>query len=163
MRRSSTASICFAALLSAFAAQPAPAGPQPITAYNLNSLDNWSDAIAMCDVTRFLLTDPDLTADVIIERDGTQGSETLYAPLYIPPSNFFSKAMQETYINLRKAGLVDAQSVGKARIRYARVMQSSYRHASVADKNYLLDQMDTCYRMAGRVGVKLNFTRKPAD
>jgi len=159
MRLSSTASVCFAALLAAFAAQPAQAaGLRPVSAYSLDSLNNWSDAIAVCDVTRFLLTDPDLSADVISVK-----GVTLYAPLYIPPTTFFSKAMRETYINLRRTGAVNEQSVGQARIRYAQMMQDSYRHASSADKKFLLDQMDTCYRIAKRAGVKLNFINNQPD
>ncbi len=159
MRHSSNAAICLVALLSAFAAEPVQAaGARPVSAYSLDSLNSWADAIAVCAVTRFLLADPDLTADVIVVK-----GETLYAPLYIPPTNFFSRAMRETYIKLLKTGAVSERSVGQARIRYAQLMQDSYRHASTDDKKFLLDQMDTCYRVAKHAGVKLNFTKNLAD
>jgi len=127
-----------------------------MTDFDLNKLDNWSDAIAVCDITRFLLTDPDLTADAIIVPGRGNTHTVLYRPLYVPPSNFFSDAMRETFENVRKAGFVTADSYNVSRLHYATVMIDAYRSASLADKRYMMDQMDLCYHLAVRAGVKLD-------
>jgi hypothetical protein len=136
-----------------------PAEASRLTDFDLNKLDNWSDALAVCDVTRFLLTDPDINADVVLisGRDGTR--VVLYRPLFAPPTNFFSDAIREAFDNVRKAGFVTLDSYGKARIHYAGQMINAYRGASLADKRYLLDQMDLCYHLAARAGVKLDMKR----
>jgi hypothetical protein len=130
-----------------------------LTDFDLNKLDNWSDAIAVCDVTRFLLTEPDVNADVILVSGRDNSRVALYRPLYAPPTNFFSDAMRDAFENVRKAGFVTPESYGKSRIHFAGRMINSYRGASLADKRYLLDQMELCYHLAARAGVKLDMKR----
>lgn len=140
-------------------AMTAPASAGRMTDFDLNKLDNWADAIAVCDVNRFLLTDPDLSADVILVAGQGNTHTALYRPLYAPPTNFFSQAMRETFNNVRKAGLVTPEAYGKARLRYAAQMYAAYRGASFADKRYMLDQMDLCYHLAKRAGVNLDVNK----
>src|SRR5512142_2513668 len=89
-----------AAMLLAAMASSASAGR--MTDFDLNKLDNWADAIAVCDITRFLLTDPDLSADEILVGGKDNTHTILYRPLYAPPTNFFSDAMREAFSNVRK-------------------------------------------------------------
>lgn len=133
-----------------------PATAARITDFDLNKLDNWSDAIAVCDVGRFLLTEPDLNADVISIAGHDNTRVMLYRPLYTPPNNFFSEAMRETFERVHKAGLVTPDSYGKSRLHYAQAMINAYRGATLADKRWLMDQMDLCYHLAARAGVKLS-------
>jgi len=136
----------------------APASAGSMTDYDLNKLDNWSDALAVCDATRFLLTTPDLTADAILVPGKDNTYTVLYAPLYVPPTNFFSTTMHEAFDNLEKAGFVTTDSFSRARLHYASAMLNSYRTATLFDKKNLMDQMDLCYHLAVRAGVKLDVT-----
>ncbi len=153
MQLSSVVRSGLAALALALCASSASA--EPLKSYDLNKLNSWSDALAVCDVSRFLLSDPNLSADAIVVPGGGNTHTVLYAPLYAPPTNFFSKAMREAYANLERAGLVSLDSFSTARLHYAREMLDSYRSASMSDKKFLKDQMDLCYHLAARTGVKL--------
>jgi len=133
-----------------------PASAAHMTDFDLNKLDSWADAIAVCDVTRFLLTDPDLGADAILVPGHDNSHAILYRPLYAPPTNFFSLAMRETFANVHKAGLVTPEAYSAARIRYATAMIDAYRGASQADRRYMMDQMDLCYHLAASAGVKFD-------
>lgn len=146
-------SCCAVALAAMLGSSPASAGR--ITDFDLNKLDNWSDAIAVCDVTRFLLSDPDLNADAIMVSGRDNSRVALYRPLYAPPDNFFSPTMRETFEKVRKAGFVTTESYNRSRLRYAQAMISAYRGASLADKRWLMDQMELCYHLAARAGVKV--------
>jgi hypothetical protein len=147
------------ACAAVLAALLGPAQAGKLTDFDLNKLDSWSDALAVCDVTRFLLTDPDVNADVILVAGRDSTHVALYRPLYAPPTNFFSDAMREAFENVRKAGFVTSESYGRSRIHFAAQMINSYRGATLADKRYLLDQMELCYHLAARAGVKLDMKR----
>ena len=134
-------------------ATPATAGH--LTDFDLNKLNNWSEAIAVCDVTRFLLTDPDTTADVIVVPGRDNSHTALYKPLYQPPTNFFSDVMRQTFERVAKAGQTDRASYARARIHFASQMISAYSGATLADKHYMADQMELCYHLASRAGVKI--------
>ncbi|GAA0568692.1 hypothetical protein [Rhizomicrobium electricum] len=132
---------------------PATAGH--MSDFDLNKLDSWADAIAVCDVTRFLLTDPDTGADAIIVAGRGNTHVALYKPLYQPPTNFFSDVMRQTFERVQKAGQVSFDGYSRARIHYAGRMISAYSGATLAEKHYMADQMELCYHLAVRAGVKL--------
>lgn len=157
MRVAAKIRACAALIIALLGTSPASAAH--LTDFDLNKLDNWSDALAVCDITRFLLTDPDVNADAILVSGHDNTRVVLYRPLYAPPTNFFSDAMREAFENVRKAGFVTAESYGRARIHYAGQMINAYRSATLAEKRYLLDQMDLCYHLAARAGVKLEMKR----
>jgi len=136
-----------------FTSTPATAGH--LTDFQLDKLSDWSEALAVCDITRFLLTDPDIRADVILVAGRDNSHTALYKPLYIPPNSFFSEVMQKAYENVRRTGHVTPSAYSDARIHYAARMLDAYRSASVAEKHTLMDQMDLCYHLAARTGVKL--------
>lgn len=142
------------ALLMLLGLSPAAAGH--MTDFDLNKLDNWADAIAVCDVTRFLLTEPDTSADSIVVPGPGNTHVALYKPLYQPPTAFFSDVMRQTFERVQKTGFVTLDAYSRARIRYAGLMIRAYSGATLAEKHYMADQMELCYRLAKRAGVKLD-------
>jgi hypothetical protein len=132
-----------------------PAAAGHMTDFDLDKLGNWADAIAVCDVTRFLLTDPDTSADAIVIPGRGNTRVALYKPLYQPPTNFFSDVMRQTFERVQKSGLVTLDAYSQARVRYAGLMIAAYAGATLADKHYMSDQMELCYRLATQAGVKL--------
>ena len=145
----------FAAVAFAGFVATAPAAAGHMTDFDLNKLDSWSDAIAVCDVTRFLLTDPDVSSDVIMVAGRDNSHVALYRPYYTPPTNFFSDIMRETFERVQKAGLVSADAYNRSRLHYANLMLNAYRGATLTDKHYMADQMELCYHLASRAGVKI--------
>ena len=145
-------------VLAAMCATP-PAIAERMTDFDLNKLDGWTDALAVCDVTRFILTEPNVNADVIVVGGKGNSHLVLYKPLFMPPNGFFSEIMRQAFERVHKAGLTNPELYGQARRRYAGLMLSAYSSASLADKRYLLDQMELCYHLAARAGVKLDMKR----
>ncbi|HUO98755.1 MAG TPA: hypothetical protein VMU01_08800 [Rhizomicrobium sp.] len=119
-----------------------------MTDYDVTKADTWADALAICDVTRFLLSDPKLESDVIIAAAPNDPHVALYKPYFIPPSGFYSDVMKQVYERVLKAGLVTSDAYSKARLHYAQVMFDAYSHDSMADKAFLAEQMKTCYALA---------------
>ena len=125
-----------------------PVSADPMTTYDVSKAETWADALAICDVTRFLLSEPNLDAEVIISPMPGNVHVPLYKPYFIPPSSFYSDAMRETFERVQKAGQVNTESYGQARMRYTKLMLPAYRYASGADRAFLADQMKTCYALA---------------
>lgn len=136
-----------------------PARATHLADFDLSKLDNWADAIAVCDVARFLLTDPNLDADAIVVPGRGSSATVLIKPLYAPPTNFYSQAMREAFENLRKAGQITPDGYARARILYAGRLIDAYRSATLGEKHALADQMDLCYHLAARTGIKLEMKR----
>lgn len=153
MRVAAKIRTCVVVLAAMCATPPAIAGH--MTDFDLNKLDGWTDALAVCDVTRFILTDPNVNADVIVVGGNGNSHLVLYKPLFVPPNGFFSEIMRETFERIHAAGLTNRELYGQARRRYAGLMLSAYSGASLAEKAYLKDQMELCYHLAARAGVKL--------
>lgn len=125
-----------------------PASAGSLRDFNVQNTDSWADALAICDTTRFLMTDPNLDSNVIIAAMPGKAHVALYRPFFIPPSNFYSQAMENTFERVRNAGFVTAESYGAARLRYAKLMLSAYPQSSPEDRAFLADQMKTCYALA---------------
>lgn len=153
--RSADHSVVLASVLLLAVAIACPARAGRLSDFDLNKLDSWADAVAVCDITRFLLTDPDLRGDVLIVAGSDNTSTALYRPLFVPPNNFFSEIMRQTFENLRKAGQVTPADYGRARIVYAKGMIEAYRGSTLKEKEALADQMALCYHLAVRSGVKV--------
>ncbi len=151
--------VVFASMVVAAAVLSCPARAGHLSDYDLGKLDNWADAIAVCDVTRFLLTDPDLRAEAVIVTGRGNSVTVLNRPFYIPPTRFFSEVMREAFENLRKAGQISSDGYSRARYLYAGRMIDAYNSATSAEKHALVDQMDLCYHLAARTGVKLETKR----
>jgi hypothetical protein len=153
--RAATYPVLLASLLLAAAVLSCPARASLLADFELGKLDNWADAVAVCDVTRFLLIDPDLNADTLVVAGRGNSVTALAKPLYMPPTNFFSEVMRETFENLRKAGQITPDGYNRARLLYASRMIDAYRSATLSEKHVLADQMELCYHLAARTGVKL--------
>lgn len=122
--------------------------------YNVQKAQSWADALAICDVSKFLQSAPNLTSEVIIAAVPEGAPVALRAPLFIPPSNFYSQVMRDTFERARLSGQVTAEAYAAARYRYSKLMLAAYRGA-VYDQPFLDDQMRTCYALAGSArGVK---------
>jgi hypothetical protein len=125
-----------------------PASADAMKDFDVQKVDSWADALAICDTTRFLLSDPKLDSNVIISAMPNSSHIALYRPYFIPTSGFYSDAMKETFERVQKANFVTADSYNKARLRYARLMLQAYPYATSADQAFLADQMKTCYALA---------------
>lgn len=125
-----------------------PSSAASLRDYDVKNADSWADALAICDTTRFLQSDPKLESNVIVSAMPANSHVALYGPYFIPPSNFYSEAMRETFDRVQKAGLVTSESYGAARLRYAKLMLSAYAHATAADQAFLNEQMKLCYALA---------------
>ena len=121
-----------------------PASAESMKDFDVQKAQTWADALAICDVTKFLTTDPKLESEVIISSMPSHSQVALYRPYFIPPSGFYSDVMQKTFERVRDAGLVTTRSYGEARQRYARLMLGAYGFASATDHAFLADQMRLC-------------------
>ena len=115
----------------------------PLKMLDINKAQGWADALAACDMTRFLLSNPDLDAGTII-APGTGSGRILYKPLYIPPNLFYAPSLLEAYQKLRAAGEVDHKSMADARYHFASEIIPKFHKADAADKAFLADQMKLC-------------------
>lgn len=134
------------ASIAVLAAAPVRAGtpPPPLLApLDVNKAQGWGDALAACDLTRFLLTDPDVTANTII-APGEGSLRILYPPLYTPPNGFYAPSIQEAVQTLEKRGEVDRKSVIDARFRFASAIVPKFRKGDTVEKAFLTDQMKLC-------------------
>jgi hypothetical protein len=124
-----------------------PASAAGLADYDVQKAESWADALAICDVTKFLLSEPNLASEVIIAPVPGGAQVALRRPYFLPPANFYSEVMKETYERARASGQVTEEAYGAARLRYAKLMLSAY-HGSMADKSFLADQMKLCYALA---------------
>lgn len=125
-----------------------PASAQAMRTYDVNNVQSWADALAICDVTKFLLSDPDLSAEVIISSAPDVSAGHLRRPYFLPPNLFYSKVMRLTYESVQKAGQVNDAAYSEARLRYARTMLDTYSRMTQEDRDFLEEQMKTCYALA---------------
>ncbi len=125
-----------------------PAFAASIRDFDINKAPGWADALAICDVTRFLQTDPDLNIEILISKVPDVANGELRRPYYIPPTHFYSKVMRETFDSVEKTGQVTIAAYTDARYRYARLMLDAYRRATPSDRAFLDDQMKLCYALA---------------
>lgn len=138
---------CLLPVLALAAMVGVPASASSLADYDVQKADTWADALAICDVTKFLLTDPNLSSEVILAPVPGGAPVALYRPLFLPPSNFYSDKMRDTFERAQKSGQVTIDAYGAARNRYARLMLTAYR-GTKADHDYLADRMNLCYALA---------------
>lgn len=133
------------AALAVLAATPVRAeAPPSLAPLTLDKAQDWADALAACDITRFLLTDPDVTSNTTIVAPGEGALRILYPPLYVPPSLFYAPSMLATFETLRARGEVDRKSVAAARFRLASEVLPNFRRGDTVEKAFLADQMKLC-------------------
>ena len=142
-----------AASLAADGATAAP--PQPLSSFDVTKLDGWPDALAVCDITAFLRTRPDIDADVILARDENSGwFRPLYRPRFLPPTLFFDSDIRRAFERLEKAGEIDRRSVNEARARWDRPMLRSYDRSGVRERIFLDDQGKVCDALVADVRAR---------
>jgi len=134
-------------------ASPVSAQERPsIAVLDVNRAQNWAEALAACDITRFLLTDPDVTASAII-APGEGAPQFLYPPLYTPPNVLYTPSLLKTFEILQARGEVDRKSLTDARFRLANTVVPSFRKGDATDKAFLSDQMKLCNVLSDGVVV----------
>lgn len=136
------------AALFAAAVMAVPSTAAGLRDFDVRNAETWNDALAICDVTNFLLTRPDLGAEVIVASNPEASNGALHRPYYIPPSSFYSAVMKDTFSAVAKAGQANANAYKEARYRYGRAMIDAYRGATPSDLAFLADQMRLCYALA---------------
>jgi hypothetical protein len=122
---------------------------------DVNKAQNWGEALAACDVTRFLLSEPDVTANTII-APGDGAMRILYPPLYMPPNLFYAPSLAEAFETLRGRGEVDRKAVADARFRFARAIVPKFRKGDAVEKAFLADQMKLCNVLTDGVAKPVN-------
>lgn len=132
------------AVLVALASAPARAeAPANLAPLDLDRAQTWAEALAACDVTRFLLSDPDVTSNTtIVAADGAL--RILYPPLYTPPNLFYAPSLLRTFSTLEASGEVDRKSVAAARFRLASAVVPRFRKGNTVERMFLADQMKLC-------------------
>ncbi len=134
-------------LLSALAAGAVHAsGPkEPLAAFDVSSAQGWADTLAVCDLTYFLASRPDLDADVIYARDqSTDWFRPMLAPYFRPPNLFYDEDVKRAFYRLQRAGLVDRAAAFKARARHERSMLQRFRRRGSAEQAFIRDQAGRC-------------------
>ena len=139
---------CTAALLTGAAA------PTPET-FDVANAGGWAEALAMCDLTRFLATRPDLDADVILATDQSTGwMRPLYGPRFLPPTLFFDREVKQAFHRLERAGEVDKRGFAEARTRFDRPMMRRFRQQRMSDQHFLEDQSRVCHALEADVQAR---------
>jgi hypothetical protein len=142
MTRAAIAAALAALVLTGTAQAEAP--PSPLLALlDVNKAQGWGEALAACDMTRFLLSDPDVTANTII-APGDGALRILYPPLYIPTGLFYAPSLAEAFETLQSRGEVDRKSVADARFKFASAIVPKFRRGDTVEKAFLTDQMKLC-------------------
>src|ERR1044072_4524639 len=100
--------------------------PPLLASLDVNKAQGWGDALAACDLTRFLLTDPAVTANTII-APGEGSLRVLYPPRYTPPNGFYAPSIQQGVHTLERRGEVDRKRVIGARFRLASTIVPKFR------------------------------------
>ena len=134
------------ALLALLIASPAAAAPRArLSDFDVSSVDNWPDALALCDLTAFLRTRPSLDAHVILAPDPSTGwLRPLEGPRFLPLGLFTSRAMKQSFERLEQSGEINRRSFSRARARHDQPMFDSYRRANAADLAFLDEQWSLC-------------------
>jgi hypothetical protein len=151
LRQTLIAAVALAAVL--IAAPSLAAEPTTLKALDINRLQNWADALAACDMTSFLMSDPDLEAGTII-APGVGSGRILYRPLYLPPNLLYAPSLLQAFEVLQAKGEVDRKSVVDARYKFASAIIPKFHKASEADKAFLVDQMKLCNVLTDGVMAK---------
>ena len=132
-----------AGLMAVLCGGAAPA--QSLEPFEVARAEDWAQALALCDLTRFVQSEPKLDADVILTRDdGTGQFRPLYGPRFMPPNLFYDGEVKRAFFRLERAGEVNRRSVSAARFALDRPMLRTFRRIGAAERRFLDDQSETC-------------------
>lgn len=132
------------------------AAPRPDWArFEVAGAPGWPEALALCDLTRFLLEHRELDADVILARDDNTGHfQPLYGPRFMPPNLLYDGELRRTFFRLQSAGETDRRSVGEARFQLDRPMLRAFRRGAVPERRFLEAQAETCSALVAEVRTR---------
>lgn len=109
---------------------------------------DWPEALAACDVSRFLLTRPDLNADMIALPDPrTGGFRPTFAPLFLPPTLYGDVEVTNAFYRLQRRRLITREAAVRARAAAARTAVSAYRRHDTRQRLFLEEQDRLCGRV----------------
>ena len=121
------------------------AASEPLDRFSVAQANGWAEALAICDLTRFLLEQRNLDADVILARDDRSGQfRAIYGPRFLPPNLLYDADLRHAFFRLERAGEVSRRSVGDARFQLDRPMLRAFRRMRSRDRLFLEEQSRTC-------------------
>jgi hypothetical protein len=125
---------------------PAAAAPrQPLTDYDVSRIQGLPDQLAVCDLTAFLATEPDVNADVIYVADPLDHQRwPLRWPYFRPLNVMVDEDLRMAFRELEARGALKRSDVVQARTRYDVGMVESYRRATLPERAFLQDQRRVC-------------------
>ena len=144
-----------AALVAALAAAPAASANETPSTFDVASAAGWPEALAICDVTRFLAKQPNLDADVILAVDDQTGwLRPLYGPRFTPPNLFYDSEIKTAFYRLERAGEANRKGFSEARTRYGQQMLRAFRRYTASDRRFLDQQSQVCGRLTEQVRAR---------
>lgn len=147
MPRPRLATILTALALAAPAA--APAAPiRPLADFDVRKVEGLADRLALCDLTAFLITRPNLQADVIIAPNrGGAPARVMRQPYYRPLTGLFDEDLDDAMRVMEAHHQVTRREVAAARTRYDVQMLRSYERSSMPQRRFLDEQAKRCSDM----------------
>jgi hypothetical protein len=152
MRRS-VVRLALASAAFAVLAAPSHAAPRaPLDSFAIVPERGAADTLALCDLTAFLETHPNLDADTIIAPDdrGRAFRQPMRHPWFRPPDLVFDNKVRRAVQRLEGAGLVQRAAIADARARYDSQMLESWRYARPAERRFLDTQLVRCGKILDR-------------
>lgn len=136
-----------AALVALIVAAPSTAAPRtPLSQFDVGAARDIPEVLALCDLTAFLVTGPNLDADVIFAPDdhSRRWMRAMRHPYFRPVDTLFDIRTRDAFLRLESASLVRRADVAAARNRFDVPMLESYRYAGPADRLFLDRQLKVC-------------------
>lgn len=140
----------FLVVLAALAiAAPATATPRrPLSDFDVRKVHGLADQLALCDLTAFLNTGPNLQADVVVApRHGGGNARVMRNPYYRPLTGLFDEDLDDALRVMEARHQLTRHAVAVARTHYDVEMLRSYDRASQAERTFLSDQTKVCAEM----------------
>lgn len=139
------------AILTALAlAAPATAAPprRPLSDFDVRQVHDLPGQLALCDLTAFLVTGPNLHSDVIIgPARGGATPRVMRQPYYRPLTGLFDEDLDDAMRRMETRRQVTRHDVAVARTRYDVEMLRSYEFGSLQQRAFLDEQAKRCSQM----------------
>jgi hypothetical protein len=128
------------------------ASREPLTKFAIAPERGAADTLALCDLTAFLETDPNLDADTIVAPDdrGRGFRQPMRHPWFRPPDLVFDNKVRRAVQRLEGAGLIRREAIANARASYDAQMLDSWRYSTPAERRFLDAQLNRCGKMLDR-------------
>jgi hypothetical protein len=107
--------------------------------------DDPARKLALCDATRFLVTDPDLDADrIYVQRDSQRRFDLLLPPDFVTGPHWYDEDLERAYRRLRRDGAVSYDQVRAARSVLGRDMVRAFETPTGEQRSFLRQQSRFC-------------------